>query len=32
MQKAVAKKVETVTLKDLAGELVDTHRLPKSQV
>ena len=32
MQKAVAKKVQTVTLKDLAGELVDTHRLPKGQV
>jgi DNA-binding protein HU-beta len=32
MQKAVAKKVETVTLKDLAAELVDTHSLPKAQV
>ena len=32
MQKAVAKKVETVTLKDLAAELVDTHSLPKGQV
>ena len=32
MQKAVTKKVETVTLKDLAAELVDTHSLPKAQV
>ena len=32
MQKAVTKKVETVTLKDLAAELVDTHSLPKGQV
>ena len=32
MQKAVAKKVETVTLKDLAAELVDAHGLPKAQV
>jgi DNA-binding protein HU-beta len=32
MQKAVVKKVETVTLKDLAAELVDTHGLPKGQV
>ena len=32
MQKAVAKKPTTVTLKDLAGELVDTHSLPKAQV
>jgi DNA-binding protein HU-beta len=32
MQQAVAKKVETVTLKDLAAELVDTHSLPKAQV
>ena len=32
MQKAVAKKVETVTLKDLAAELVDSHDLPKGQV
>ena len=32
MQKAVAKKVETVTLKDLAAKLVDTHSLPKAQV
>ena len=32
MQKAVAKKVETVTLKDLAAELVDSHGLPKGQV
>jgi DNA-binding protein HU-beta len=32
MQKAVAKKVETVTLKDLATELVHTHNLPKAQV
>ena len=31
MEKAV-KKVETVTLKDLAAELVDTHGLPKGQV
>jgi DNA-binding protein HU-beta len=31
MEKAV-KKVETVTLKDLAAELVDTHALPKGQV
>jgi DNA-binding protein HU-beta len=31
MGKAV-KKVETVTLKDLAAELVDTHSLPKGQV
>jgi len=31
MEKAV-KKVETVTLKDLAAELVDTHSLPKAQV
>ena len=32
MQKAVAKKVDTVTLKDLAAELVDAHSLPKGQV
>jgi len=32
MQKAVAKKPTTVTLKDLAAELVDTHSLPKAQV
>jgi hypothetical protein len=31
MEKAV-KKMETVTLKDLAAELVDTHGLPKGQV
>jgi hypothetical protein len=29
MQKALAKKVETVTLKDLAAELVDTTACPK---
>ena len=29
---AVAKKVETVTLKDLAAELVESHDLPKGQV
>ena len=32
MQKAVAKKVDTVTLKDLAAELVDTHAVPKGQM
>jgi len=32
MQKAAVKKVVTVTLKDLAAELVDTHGLPKGQV
>ena len=32
MQKVVPKKVETVTLKDLAAELVDNHSLPKGQV
>ena len=31
-QKEVTKKVETVTLKDLAAELVDSHDLPKGQV
>ena len=25
------KKVETVTLKDLAAELVETHGLPKAR-
>ena len=32
MQKAVAKKVETVTLKDLAASLAESHSLPKGQV
>jgi DNA-binding protein HU-beta len=32
MQKAVVKTVETVTLGDLAAELVETHNLPKGQV
>jgi DNA-binding protein HU-beta len=31
MQKVVAKKVATVTLKDLAAELVEAHGLPKGQ-
>jgi hypothetical protein len=31
MQKA-APKAETVTLKDLAAKLAETHELPKSQV
>src|SRR5450631_3645037 len=29
---ADAKKAATVTLKDLAAELIDTHGLPKGQV
>jgi DNA-binding protein HU-beta len=32
MQKAAAKKVETVTLKDLAASLAEAHGLPKGQV
>ena len=28
---AAVKKVETVTLKDLAASLAETHRLPKAQ-
>ena len=29
---AAEKKITTVTLKDLAAELVDTHGLPKGQM
>ena len=32
MQKASPGKVETVTLKDLAATLAETHSLPKSQM
>ena len=32
MQKAAAKKAETVTLKDLAASLAESHSLPKGQV
>ena len=32
MQKAAARKVETVTLKDLAASLAESHSLPKGQV
>jgi DNA-binding protein HU-beta len=32
MQKPAAKKTETVTLKDLAASLAESHELPKSQV
>jgi DNA-binding protein HU-beta len=31
MQKTVAKKVETVTLKDLAASMAEAHSLPKAQ-
>ena len=31
MQKSAAKKVETVTLKDLAASLAESHDLPKAQ-
>ena len=32
MQKAAPGKVETVTLKDLAATLAETHSVPKSQM